>query len=104
MTSSVSATGSATQILSSALQGFGKQAAVAANNIVNADSTNYKSQRADVVSTAPGMRVVVTAGTQDVNSTAELVNLQTASTSYQASAVALGSIARTEKRAFDVMG
>jgi flagellar basal body rod protein FlgB len=104
MTSSVSSIGSVIPTLASALQGFGTQAATAANNIANVDSTGYKALRADAVSTAPGMRVVVQPTAQDVDLGSQLIDLATASASYKAVVGAMGSIVRTEKHALDVIG
>lgn len=104
MTSSISSIGSTIPTLSSALQGFGTQAATAANNIANVDSTGYKASRANTISMNPGMRAVVEPTEQGVDLGSQLVNLTAASESYQAAAQALGSNARTEKRVLDVIG
>jgi flagellar basal body rod protein FlgB len=104
MTSSVSSIGSVLPTLNSALQGFGTQAATAANNIANVDSTGYKALRANTVSMDPGMRAVVEPTNQGVDLGSQLVNLTTAKQSYQAAAAAMGSISRTEKKALDLIG
>lgn len=104
MTSSVSSLGTAIPTLTSALQGYGTQVATTANNIANVDSTGYKAERADAVSTAPGMRVVVQPTSQEVDLSQQMVDLTTAAESYRVAASAMGSIARTEKHALDVIG
>jgi flagellar basal body rod protein FlgG len=104
MSSSVSSVGTAIPTLASALQGSGTQVATAAANIANVDSTGYRAVRADAVSTAPGMRVIVQPTAQQVDLGSQMVNLLTAADSYQATAHAMGSIARSEKRALDVIG
>lgn len=104
MTSAISSIGTTVPTLASALKGYGTQVDAAANNIANVDSTGYKSLRADAISTAPGMRVVVQPTEQDVDLTRQLVNMTSASSSYQAAAAAMGSISRTEKHALDVIG
>ncbi len=104
MTSSVSSLGAAIPTLSSALRGFGTQAATAAANIANVDSTGYKALRANTISTEPGMRAVVEPTARGGDPGRQLVDLTTASDSYRAAAQAMGSIARTEKRALDLIG
>ncbi len=104
MSLSVSSVGTSIPTLASALQGYGTQAGTAAANIANVDSTGYRAMRADAISTAPGMRVVIQPTAQQVDPGGQMVTLLTAADSYQATAHAMGSIARSEKRALDVIG
>ncbi|WP_158240808.1 flagellar basal body protein [Telmatospirillum siberiense] len=104
MTTPVSSVGSSVPTLASALKGYETQVSTTASNIANVESTGYKAFRANAVSMAPGMRVAVQPTGQEVDTTSQLVDLTTASESYQAAAAALGSISRTEKRSLDLIG
>lgn len=104
MTTAVENVGSAVTTLASGLKGAEREVATTASNIANVNSTGYRAWRANPISMAPGMRVAVQPTGQEVDTTRELTDLTTASESYRAAAVALGSITRTEKKALDVIG
>ena len=105
MSAPIGSIGTAVQTLGSALKSFGVAVATTADNIANADSASTSTQQVSYVSTAPGMRALVQPTTdQPVDLTRQLVDLSTASASYQATARALASILRTEDQVSQLIG
>lgn len=104
MTAPINSLSSSYQILTSGLQGYDVDVTAAATNIANADSTDYTPERAQNVSTAPGMRAIVQPTDQPVDTSVQLVNMMTAAQGYEAAAKAFGSIAHTEKQSLDIIG
>lgn len=104
MPSSIAPVGSPTAILTSALNGYQTEVDVAARNIAQSTVPGADALRALPISTAPGLRVLVEPGGGAIDQGTELVSMMSAADSYKAAAVAMGSIARTEKHAMEIMG
>ncbi|MDO8608068.1 MAG: hypothetical protein Q7R40_16150 [Phaeospirillum sp.] len=99
MISSVSLT-----TLASGLDVQARVAQTAANNVVNAVTEGYRSERGQVVSKPlQGAGYVPLPPEGEVDLGREMVNLTLAKQTYAATARALSSIAKTEKQGLDAL-
>lgn len=100
----ISAVSSATSLISG-LQAQGSRVQATANNIANVNTPDYQAEHGSVVSqgTGGGVSYVALQAEGGVDLASEIVDLQVASTAYEAAASAFASITRTESEVLETI-